>query len=114
MQIRRRKQYAIVTSLTLKSNLHYAHWNTLKRKRDGGPTSATLRLGVEQDSKIIYDQQVCDVAKYQSINQVSGPASPWGGCGGSSSSWIPQASRNSATKYRCSAGMPTRDQLRSI
>ena len=27
----------------------------MKRKRDGGPISATLRLGIEQHSKIIYD-----------------------------------------------------------
>ena len=36
-----------------------------------------------------------------------------GGRGGSSSSWSLQASRSSATKDRCSAGMPRRDQLRS-
>ena len=36
-----------------------------------------------------------------------------GGRGGSSSSWSLQASRSSATKDRCSAGMPSRDQLRS-
>ena len=36
-----------------------------------------------------------------------------GGRGGSSSSWSLQASRPSATKDRCSAGMPRRDQLRS-
>ena len=35
------------------------------------------------------------------------------GRGGSSSSWSLQASRSSATKDRCSAGMPRRDQLRS-
>ena len=34
-----------------------------------------------------------------------------GGRGGSSSSWILQASRFSTTKDRCSAGMPRRDQL---
>ena len=37
-----------------------------------------------------------------------------GGRGGSSSSWSLQASRSSATKDRCSAGMPRRDQLRSL
>ena len=36
-----------------------------------------------------------------------------GGRGGSSSSWSLQASRSSATKDRCSAGMPRRDRLRS-
>ena len=36
-----------------------------------------------------------------------------GGRGGSSSNWSLQASRSSATKDRCSAGMPRRDQLRS-
>ena len=38
-----------------KSNLYYTRWNTLKRKRDGGPISATLRLGIGQHSKMIYD-----------------------------------------------------------
>ena len=36
-----------------------------------------------------------------------------GGRGGRSSSWSLQASRSSATKDRCSAGMPRRYQLRS-
>ena len=40
---------------TLKSNLYYTCWNTLKRKRDGGPIFATLRLGIEQHSRMIHD-----------------------------------------------------------
>ena len=40
-----------------------------------------------------------------SINQISGPAYPWGGHGSSTSSWIFQAFRSSATKDRFVAAM---------
>ena len=51
---------------------------------------------------------------YLSINQsIFWTRLSLGGRGGSSSSWSLQASRSSATKDRCSAGMPRRDQLRS-
>ena len=51
---------------------------------------------------------------FRSINQsIFWTRLSLGGRGGSSSSWSLQASRSSATKDRCSAGMPRRDQLRS-
>ena len=50
----------------------------------------------------------------QSINQpIFWTRLSLGGRGGSSSSWSLQASRSSATKDRCCAGMPRLDQLRS-
>ena len=43
-----------IINIKIKSLL-YTRGNTSKRKRDGGPISATLRLGIGQHNKMIYD-----------------------------------------------------------
>ena len=65
-------------------------------------------------SAVVVIQPTSKLILHFSINQsIFWTRLSLGGRGGSSSSWILQASRSSATKDRCSAGMPRRDQLRS-
>ena len=49
-----------IINIKIKSLLYCG--NTSKRKRDGAPISATLRLGIGQHSNMVYDEQISDIA----------------------------------------------------